>query len=56
MGPNGNYTPSTRLMVQLYGRCLGKVFTFFFSNTYLNSWYWEQISCGHGLIVSEGET
>jgi hypothetical protein len=31
-------------MVQLYGRCLGKVFTFFSSNTYLNSWYWERIS------------
>ncbi len=39
MGPNGGCTPSLRSMVQLYGQYLNKVFTFFFSNTYLNSWY-----------------
>ncbi len=33
MGPNGGYVPFTRLMVQSYGQCLGKVSTFFFSST-----------------------
>jgi hypothetical protein len=54
-GPNEGCAPSTRSMVQSYGSCLCKVFTFLFLNTYLNSWYWEGISCECDSTACEGE-
>jgi hypothetical protein len=47
MGLNGGYAHCTKSTMQSYGQCLGKVSSFFFLNTSLNSWDHEGISCAH---------
>jgi hypothetical protein len=38
-------------IIDAWARCLH-----FFCQTHLVSWYWEEISCGHGSTSSEGRT
>ncbi len=47
MSLNGGYAHYTKSTMQSCGQCLSKVSSFFFSNTSLNSWDREGISCAH---------